>query len=49
MIMISYFSIEITTASLLNMHRASFGVNCAVRCYLHAGQKTIYSLSAGFS
>jgi len=44
MMMISNFSIEITTASLLNMHRSSFGVSCAVRCCPHAGHKTIYSL-----
>jgi len=42
--MISNFSIDITAASLLNMHRESFSVSCAVRCCLLAGQKTIYSL-----
>ena len=44
MMMISYFTIEITNASLLRMRRVSFGVSCAVRCCLHAEQKTIYSL-----
>jgi len=44
MMMSRYFSIEIAPASLLNMHRAVFGVSCAVRCCLQAAQRTINSL-----